>query len=102
MSIEKADVVRSIRGRDSGKLFYVIETDGRCAYIANGRDRRIEKAKKKKLKHIQYVATVDDRISGKLRDGERVTNAEIRRALAAIEEKHGEQGGMHIGEGRHD
>ncbi len=87
MAIEKADVVRSLAGRDAGELFFVSSTDGEYAYIVNGRDRRLEKPKKKKLKHLKRVERGTDRVDLKLRSGEKVTNSELRRALA---EKAGE------------
>ena len=51
MAIEKADVVRSLAGRDAGELFFVSSTDGEYAQIVNGRDRRTDRPKRKKLKH---------------------------------------------------
>ena len=50
--------------------------------IVNGRERRTDKPKKKKLKHLEFVERGDDRTDRKLRQGERVTNIELRRALA--------------------
>ncbi len=88
MEIEKADVVRSLAGRDAGELFYVISTDGRYARIVNGRDRRTDRPKKKKLRHLEFVERGRGRTDEKLRQGERVTNSELRRALA---EKNGQE-----------
>ncbi len=82
MDIKRADVVRSIQGRDSGELFYVLTVEDGYAYIVNGRERRVEKAKKKKLKHLELIRAGEGRVAQKLRDRERVTNSEIRRALA--------------------
>ena len=82
MDIRKADVVRSLRGRDAGELFFVSSTDGVYAMIVNGRDRRTDKPKKKKLKHLELVERGTDRTDEKLRAGEKVTNIELRRALA--------------------
>lgn len=82
MDILIADVVRSLRGRDSGELFFVTHIEGDFANIVNGKDRRLEKPKRKKLKHLEFVQRSDDRVDCKLRCGERVTNSELRRALA--------------------
>ncbi len=98
MSIEKADVVRSLRGRDSGELFMVLSVEGQYAYIINGKDRRLEKAKKKKLKHIEFICAGEGRTAQKLRDGERVSNSEIRKALN-VKPSGEAEGGMHSGEG---
>ena len=40
MEIGKSDIVLSVAGRDQGKLFYVMETDGAYVLVANGRERR--------------------------------------------------------------
>ncbi len=102
MSIERADTVRSVRGRDKSEVFYVLTVEDEYAFIVNGRDRRLEKPKKKKLKHIEFLRRAGDRVSQKLLSGEKVTNSEIRRALAAEQQLHEGQGGMHFGEGRRD
>jgi ribosomal protein L14E/L6E/L27E len=83
MSIERADIVRSIRGRDSGELFFVMTVDENFAYIVNGKDRRIEKPKKKKLKHIEFLESDQGRTAQKIREGDHISNSEIRRALAS-------------------
>jgi hypothetical protein len=57
--------------------------------------RRIEKPKRKKIKHLRLEARYECRASMKIRDGDKVTNSEIRRALAEYMLKsQGEKGGM--------
>ena len=84
MSFEVSDVVLSLSGRDAGKTFYVvgIEDEG-FVLIADGRGRRVESPKRKKIKHLSLVKSGGGRAAAKLRDGERVTNSELRRALAS-------------------
>ena len=98
MEIRKADVVRSLAGRDTGELFYVSSVEGDFAQIVNGRDRRTDKPKRKKLRHLEFVRRGDDRTDRKLRQGEKVTNSELRRALAQLAGVE-EEGGMPNGEG---
>ena len=98
MAIEKADVVRSLAGRDAGELFFVSSTDGEYAQIVNGRDRRTDRPKRKKLKHLELVERGSGRVEMKLRIGEKVTNSELRRALAGKAGAEAE-GGMQNGEG---
>ena len=62
MEIGKSDIVLSVAGRDQGKLFYVLETDGAYVLVANGRERRLERPKRKKLKHVRKVPRADSRI----------------------------------------
>ena len=77
-----ADVVISTAGRDQGKLFYVIGTDPVYLLLANGKDRTLEKPKRKKRKHIQKVLRSETRVADKLRNGDKVLNSELRRDLA--------------------
>ena len=58
-----ADVVISTAGRDGGKLFYVLEADDTYLLLVDGKGRRIEKPKRKKLKHVQIICEKYD-ISG--------------------------------------
>ena len=82
MEIRKSSIVRSVAGPDSGGLYFVLETDGVYADIVNGKTRRIEKPKRKKLKHLRYESQGCGTAGEKLRCGEAVTNKEIRRGLA--------------------
>ena len=79
-----ADVVKSTAGRDQGKLFYVIGTDPVYLTLANGKDRTLEKPKRKKRKHIQKVLRSETRVAEKLRTGDKVLNGELRRDLASL------------------
>ena len=82
--INISDVVVSTAGRDQGKLFYVIGTDPVYLMLANGKDRTIEKPKRKKHKHTKKVLRSDTRVATKLRNGEKVLNSELRRDLAYL------------------
>ena len=79
-----SDVVVSTAGRDQGKLFYVIGTDPVFLTLANGKDRTLEKPKRKKRKHVQKVLRPETRVADKLRRGDKVLNGELRRDLAFL------------------
>ena len=79
-----ADVVVSVAGRDAGKLFYVLEADDVWLTLVNGKDRSIEKPKRKKSKHTRKVLRSDTRVAQKLRNGDKVLNSELRRDLAYL------------------
>ena len=83
MDIARSDIVKSIAGRDKGKYFFVLDTDGEFLVLADGKIRRIENPKRKKRKHTVFVERSDCRIAEKLRSEEKVTNSELRRTLAA-------------------
>ena len=77
-----SDVVVSTAGRDQGKLFYVIGTDPVYLMLANGKDRTLDKPKRKKRKHVQKVLRAETRVAAKIASGDKVLNSELRRDLA--------------------
>ena len=81
-SITISDVVVSTTGRDADQWFYVIHEDPIYLYLANGKDRTLDKPKRKKRKHVQKVLRSETRVAVKLRKGDKVLNSELRRDLA--------------------
>ena len=79
-----SDVVVSTAGRDRGQWFYVIKEEPMFLYLANGKDRTLDKPKRKKRKHIQKVLRSETRVAEKLRLGDKVLNSELRRDLAYL------------------
>ena len=77
-----SDVVVSTAGHDQGEIFYVIATDDQFLYLANGKDRTLDKPKRKKRKHVQKVLRSETRVVEKLIRGDKVLNSELRRDLA--------------------
>ena len=77
-----SDVVVSTAGHDQGEIFYVIGTDDQFLYLANGKDRSLDKLKRKKRKHVQKVLRSETRVVEKIVHGDKVLNSELRRDLA--------------------
>ena len=82
--INISDVVMTTAGRDAGQWFYVIDADPVFLLLANGKDRTLEKPKRKKRKHVQKVLRSETRVAEKLRSGDKVLNGELRRDLAFL------------------
>ena len=82
--INVSDVVVSVAGRDRGEWFYVVAQDQTYLFLANGKDRTLEKPKRKKRKHVQKVLRSETRVAGKLLSGDKVLNGELRRDLAFL------------------
>ena len=82
--INISDVVVSTAGRDQGEWFYVISEDPIYLFLANGKDRTLDKPKRKKRKHVQKVLRSETRVAEKLRHGDKVLNGELRRDLAFL------------------
>ena len=77
-----SDVVVSTAGHDHGNLFYVIDEDPVYLILANGKDRTLDKPKRKKRKHVQKVLRSETRVVEKIIHGDKVLNSELRRDLA--------------------
>jgi len=81
----KGDIVRSLNGRDQGKPLFVLEVDGAYLVLVDGKSRKMEHPKRKKEKHCVFFTRREEcRVSEKLRAGEKVSNSEIRRAIATF------------------
>ena len=79
-----SDVVLSTTGRDKGKLFYVIGIEDHLLLLANGKDRTLDKPKRKKQKHVQKVLRSETRVAVKLINGDKLLNSELRKELAFL------------------
>lgn len=53
MKLAKGSVVIADAGRDSGGFFVVTDIDGSFCYIADGKSRKLDKPKRKNIKHIR-------------------------------------------------
>lgn len=67
-------IVRSVAGHDKGRFLVITAADDDFAFIADGKERRLEAPKKKRLKHLRFTNTVIDT------DG--LTNKGLRRILS--------------------
>lgn len=86
MNIKIGDIVLSKSGRDKGKLFFVIGFAGEeCIFLADGDYRRINNPKKKKLKHISHFSSIKTKVADKLISGDKITDAELRKAIRQLE-----------------
>ena len=80
-------IVQATAGRDKGGVFCVVAMDQRQA---DGKRRKVSRPKAKKLGHVRQLTEVrqeyDHPAIHKLRQGEPVSDRELRRALAAFKE----------------
>lgn len=75
-------VVKSKAGRDKGRVFVVINIlDDKYVLIVDGDLRKLNKPKKKKIKHLIVYMTVLEELRNKIIKGEKLTNAYIRKQL---------------------
>ncbi len=74
--------VRSKAGRDRDRVFIVTQVvDEKYVLIADGDLRRIEKPKKKKIRHLAVLAQVSETLKEKLSGDGKINNALVRREI---------------------
>ena len=88
MEVSPGNIVYSLAGRDSGSYFVVMAVTDNFAYICDGRNRKTDKPKRKKVKHLKVGCGCSEYIAEKLAKGEQVTNAELRREIRPYAEPH--------------
>lgn len=78
MQIQIGSVVVSKAGHDTGEFFAVMKFDEKNVFISDGKQRKVEKPKKKNLKHVSVTRTTLD--IEQLR-----TNRQLKKALASFQ-----------------
>lgn len=87
MNIALGQIVVSKAGRDAGKKFIILKViDDMYVQISDGDLRRVEKPKKKKIKHLEITGEIAETIEEKLRKNNRITNPEVRKVLAGVKD----------------
>ncbi len=77
--------VRSKAGRDRDRVFIVTQVvDEKYVLIADGDLRRIEKPKKKKIRHLAVLAQVSETLKEKLSGDGKINNALVRREIEKL------------------
>ena len=77
MQIEVGRVVRSKAGHDSNDIFAVVGTEENYVLICDGKERKVEKPKRKNPKHIEITSFV-------LSPEEMAANGRLKKALGRI------------------
>ena len=65
----------------------VVGLESMFCYLVDGKIRKCDKPKKKKLKHIKAADYTADALKDKIARGERLTNSEVRKAISTFHEK---------------
>lgn len=60
MDISIGTIVKACAGRDGNDYFVVVAHDDTWVYIANGKNRRLSKPKKKNVKHLKLTKSIID------------------------------------------
>jgi len=78
-------IAESLAGRDKGRFFVILEVlDDKYVLVADGRLRRVDKPKKKQLKHLKVKPVAIPIIKEKLASGDKLYDYEIRSHLTSL------------------
>lgn len=82
MELRVGQLVSSKAGRDQGQAYLIWRiVDDRFIEVVDGYRRRVERPKRKNIKHVRPVSQIAFTVAEKLERGEPVSNAEVRKAI---------------------
>jgi len=81
MELTKGQVVYSKSGHDKGLPFIVLDLQEDYVFLADGKLRKLEHPKRKKIKHVQITNFVVEDIKKRLENGDYLLDADISKAL---------------------
>ena len=84
LDLQIGDIVVSTMGRDKNSYFIVVEIEENYVYLVDGSIRKIDRPKKKKIKHIELTSFHEENIASKVINKHKITNQDIKKALRAI------------------
>ncbi len=88
MCFSVGDVVKSVAGRDKDKFFLVCKVEEGYVFLANGKERKTTKAKRKNKKHTKLILKAKNfELAEKIASGKPVSNKKLAKELAKIKQE---------------
>lgn len=78
MELKKGQIVLSKAGRDKGYFLVVTQADAKSAFVCDGRERPLERPKRKNLKHLSATSLF-------IESEEMASNSKLRKTLRALD-----------------
>ena len=75
----------SIAGHDHNNIYVIIDADDEYVYLVDGKIRKVNNPKKKKLKHVQLIKRPDDTIACRINNNVALSNEDIKYAIKNIQ-----------------
>jgi len=75
--MEKGAVVKSLAGRDKGKLLAVMQSDENRVLVCDGKERPVDRPKSKNIRHVETV-------NASVSEAEMATNRALKKAIARL------------------
>lgn len=76
----------SIAGRDKGRLYMIVGTEGEALLLADGKYRLLKDPKRKNRKHVRLLPVFREDIAARIGQG-KDENSQIRAALLRLAEE---------------
>lgn len=76
--MEKGTVVKSLAGRDKGKLLAVVQSSEGSVLVCDGKERPIDRPKSKNIRHVECVGL-------SLTEDDMRTNKSLKKALRNLQ-----------------
>lgn len=83
--LDIGQIVKSKAGRDKGRAFVVFgKIDAKHVSIVDGSLRRVDRPKKKQIKHLAKTNLISNEIRAAILNNEKISNAFIRKELERL------------------
>lgn len=83
------EFAKSKAGHDKEEIFIIINKEEEYVYLVDGKSRILDKPKKKKIKHIQFINQIDEELQRKLETNLILRDEDIKRAIKSYKQKIG-------------
>lgn len=80
-------IVQSLAGRDKNGFFIVIKIDGEYAVISDGKKRKVQSPKRKKIKHLRKISSVSKELIEHIQSGNPIGNERLTQAVKIAKQK---------------
>ncbi|GAA3657032.1 KOW domain-containing RNA-binding protein [Asaccharospora irregularis] len=85
-NLNVGQVVKVSAGRDEGRLFFIVKiVDENHVLISDGRKRKLDRPKLKKVKHLKKYNVINDQVKNKILSGEEITDSFLRAELTKLD-----------------
>ncbi len=71
----------SLAGHDHNNIYIIVDADDEYVYLVDGKLKKVDNPKKKKLKHVQLIKKTDDTIADRINNNVAFTNEDIKYAI---------------------
>ena len=84
-NLSVGQVVEASSGRDKGRFFFIIKViDNDYVLISDGRKRKLDRPKLKKVKHLKRYNVINNEVKNKIVSDQKMTDAFLRAELTKL------------------